>query len=160
MNIYEIDKELQSIIAELEESGGDLSPELAEKLAINDENFQEKITSYLHVIANVKSESDGLSSEIKRLQERKKSNDNTVARLKETIQRSMQLRDLDKMEAGTFKLSLRSSVAVQIEDADHLPSDYMRLKAEPNKTATKKAIDAGQEVQGARLVVNQSLQVK
>ena len=55
-----------------------------------------------------------------------------------------------------------SDVAAQIDDEGALPSDFVTttVTTKPDKTAIKKAIQAGQAVAGAVLVENQNLQIK
>ena len=53
-------------------------------------------------------------------------------------------------------------VAAQIDDEGALPPDFVTttVTTKPDKTAIKKAIQAGQAVAGAVLVENQNLQIK
>jgi hypothetical protein len=69
-----------------------------------------------------------------------------------------------KDERGLFKakLEIGRDEAVEIFDAEQLPSDYMRevpAKSEPDKKLIKKAIDDGFEVPGAKLVKRDRLKV-
>ena len=45
-SIYNITTELEDIFLELEENGGELTPELAERLAITQDNLKSKLDSY------------------------------------------------------------------------------------------------------------------
>ena len=49
-NIYQISQELLAIFDELEENGGELTPELEEQLNITREEFKDKIKSYSNVV--------------------------------------------------------------------------------------------------------------
>ena len=46
MNIFNIEKDLLSIFAEIEDNEGELTPEVEEKLAITKDNFNNKITNH------------------------------------------------------------------------------------------------------------------
>lgn len=65
-----------------------------------------------------------------------------------------------KFSSAKCAVSFRHSETVQVDDASIIPDDMMRIKAEPNKTAIKAALKAGQEVQGCTLVQNLSTQIK
>jgi hypothetical protein len=41
-----------------------------------------------------------------------------------------------------------------------LGAEFLRIKTEPNKTAIKEALESGQEVQGALIVENYSLNIR
>ena len=45
MNIWQIQQDLLDIFNELEDNGGELTPELEEKLAVTQEDFKNKIKS-------------------------------------------------------------------------------------------------------------------
>ena len=63
----------------------------------------------------------------------------------------------DKVETARTKIGFRKSTQVQIDDEGALPSDFVTttVTTKPDKTAIKKAIQAGQAVAGAVLVENQ-----
>ena len=68
----------------------------------------------------------------------------------------------DKVETARTKIGFRKSTHVQIDDEGALPPDFVTttVTTKPDKTAIKKAIQAGQAVAGAVLVENQNLQIK
>jgi len=68
----------------------------------------------------------------------------------------------EKTTAGTFKIGIRKSTAVQLMDETELPKEYVeqRVEYKPDKNAIKKALKDGQEVPGARLVYGEHLQIK
>ena len=72
MNIWQIQQDLLDIFNELEDNGGELTPELEEKLAVTQEDFKNKIKSYGEVIKSLKGEIDTIDKEIARLKEEKK----------------------------------------------------------------------------------------
>lgn len=45
-SIYNITAELEDIFLELEENGGELTPELEERLTITQDNLKEKLNNY------------------------------------------------------------------------------------------------------------------
>lgn len=161
-SIYHIEKEYALIAEELIENGGEITPEIATALQINEQELQVKATNYAFVIKQMIGDVDLIEAEIKRLQALKKSKETVTERLKETIQAAMEHHGILKIETPLIKLSFRKSESVEILDEEMLNSKYITSKTThaPNKTAIKEAIKAGEIVEGAALNQNQSLQIK
>ena len=67
----------------------------------------------------------------------------------------------EKFKTSKVSCSWRNTPSVEIEDVTLIPEEFLRTKApEPNKEAIKKALKAGFEVCGAKLVTKQSMSVK
>jgi hypothetical protein len=160
MNLYEITQEQISINNLLEESMGELTPELEEALKLNLDNFNAKAEGYVKAIKNYKAEEDAIAEEIKRLQEKKKVCQNAQARMKEALKTAMDVFDTPKVQAGLFKISLTKSEAVNIVDEDAIPEEYKKIKYEVSKTDIKNAIKSGVKVEGAELVENKSITIR
>lgn len=94
--------------------------------------------------------------------ERRKTAEKRVERLKDLLASSMLSVGRDKVETARTKIGFRKSTQVQIDDEGALPPDFVTttVTTKPDKTAIKKAIQAGQAVAGAVLVENQNLQIK
>lgn len=85
MNIFEIEQDLLSIFDEIEENEGELTPELEEKLAITQENFKNKVKSYINLIKIKEGELITISSEIDRLKKFGESKAKLITRLQNII---------------------------------------------------------------------------
>jgi hypothetical protein len=159
--LWEITQEFLSLASIIEEAGGEATDELMEHLAINRDSFSHKAEGYSKLILKWESEIDTASAEIKRIQAIKKTKENSVARLKETLLHALTLYGRDgKWETPLMKLSTRRSVAVEIVDETELPDAFFVVKKEASKTAIGNALKAGEEVPGAFLKENVSLQIK
>ena len=67
----------------------------------------------------------------------------------------------ERCKTSKVSCSWRNTPSVEIEDVTLIPAEFLRTKApEPNKEAIKKALKAGFEVCGAKLVTKQSMSVK
>ena len=67
----------------------------------------------------------------------------------------------EKFKTSKVSCSWRNTPSVEIEDVTLIPEEFLRTKvAEPNKEAIKKALKAGFDVCGAKLVTKQSMSVK
>ena len=160
--LYGITAELNAILAQLEELGGEITPEIEQALAINEEQFVAKAEDYGHAILNLKGMAAAAKAEKERLAGLQKFYENTQKRLTDALSSAMQVFGHDKVENATMRLSLRHSTATEVDDLDQLPAEYKTTKVEvvADKTAIKKAIQQGEDVPGAHLVENVSLQIK
>lgn len=160
MNLYEIKVEQQQLNNLLEENYGELTPELEEALKINEANFAVKVEGYVYAIKNYKAEMDVLANEIKRLQDKKKVCENAINRMKNALAEAMDIFGMPKAQAGLFKVSLTTSKMVNILDESIIPEQYKKIKYEVNKTDLKKAIENGEEIEGAEIVENHSVTIR
>lgn len=161
-SIFNIQQEYIDLLNQLEESDGELTPELEQALVINQQELEVKSVGYAHVIRKIEGDVDLIAAEIKRLQALKKAKETTVDRLKTSIESAMDLYGIRKVETPTMVLSLRPSESVTVEDEIVLPKEYVVAKTtySPDKVAIKKAIKAGEKISGATITVNQNLQIR
>ena len=121
-NIYQIKQELLSIFDELEENGGELTPELEEQLNISQEEFKDKIKSYSNVIKMLENDITNIKEEKVRLSDLQKSKEKSIERLKNIMIESIELfGDTTKsgskfIDFGTGKVSIRQTQAIEIEE--------------------------------------------
>lgn len=160
MNIYEITQEQINLNNMLEESMGELTPELEDALKINLDNFNAKAEGYVKAIKNYKADADAIADEIKKLQEKKRVCENAQQRLKDSLKTAMTVFDTPKVQVGLFKISLTTSEAVNIIDEDAIPQEYKKVKYEVSKTDIKNAIKSGLVVEGAEIKENTSITIR
>ena len=121
-NIYQISKELLSIFDELEENGGELTPELEEQLNITQEEFRDKIKSYSNVVKMLENDIIDIKAEKARLNDLQKSKEKTIERLKKIMIDAVELfGDTTKsgskyLDYGTGKVSIRNTQVVEVEE--------------------------------------------
>ena len=121
MNIWQIQQDLLDIFNELEENGGELTPELEEKLTVTQEDFKNKIKSYGEVIKSLKGEIDTIDKEIARLKELKDAKNKVIERLSKVIAEAItKFGDETKsggkfLDYGTGKISVRNTQKVEVD---------------------------------------------
>jgi hypothetical protein len=157
-NLFNIDAELYEVYNEIENNGGEMTPELEATLEITEAERLTKGEGYVYVIKQLRSQSDMIKSEIKRLQELAKRYENSAEKLSDTLLQSVVAHG--QIKTALVTISTRKSKSVSITDESLLKAEFMRIKTEPNKTAIKEALEAGQEVQGALIVENYSLNIR
>ena len=159
LTLYHIDEEQRRINAMLEETGGEITPEIEELMVVNEQNFVTKAENYGYAILHYKAIVAAVKAEKDRLDAIKKTAENAIARMEERLVGAMQTFDKPKVEAATLKLSLRRSERVVVDDEAKVPADCIKVKTEISKTDLKAHIKAGEDC-GAHLEENQSLQIK
>lgn len=166
MKLYEISENYRNIADLL------TSPELAENPdvigaleAIEDE-FNNKAVNTVKAIKMVESDIDTIDTEIKRLKAMKKVRKNALDSVKDYLKRNMAATGIFKIESPLFKIGYaeRKNAAVELDEdlflANNLNQDLVSVKITPSKTAIKKALEAGEQIIGARLVDSQILTIK
>lgn len=121
-NIFNIQNELLAIFDELEENGGELTPELEEQLNISKEEFRDKIKSYSDVVKMLENDITDIKEEKARLSDLQKSKEKSIERLKKIMVESIEMfGDTTKsgskfIDFGTGKVSVRQTQAVEVEE--------------------------------------------
>lgn len=160
-SIYELNKNYMELTAMLEAAE---TPEEIEAiqntLEMLDLSIEEKIENTAKYIINVESDIQGIKAEIYRLNKVKKSKESTIETLKNNIEYSMKQKGIEKLEVGTFKAGYRKSESVEILNLDVIPADYTKVEIKADKTAIKKAIKAGETVEGAQIQTNMNFYIK
>lgn len=167
MNLFQLTLEEMNFISMMEETGGEVTDEIMEDLAIRRENFQHKAEAYSKFILKLESEADIAAAEIKRIQAIKKTKENTATRLRETLRDALMVFGNENPKTGNkayetalFKLSLRKSQSVEITDENEVPDEFWAIKKEISKSTISQAIKDGLEVPGATMKENYGLQIK
>lgn len=159
ITLYQISEDQRRLNAMLEETGGELTPELEEALAITEQNFVTKAENYGKAILHYKQLVAAAKAETDRIKAIQKTCENAIARMEERLRDAMILFDKPKVEMATMKISLRKSERVVIDDENNLPADCIVVKTEVSKTEVKRHLKAGETI-GAHLEENQSLQIR
>lgn len=164
MKLYEIDSAILEVI-ENDFSFDDETGEVfftVDDLNALDMARNEKLEGCILFIKNCESEANAIKAEITALQARMKRKQAAADRLREYVLYSMESMHDKTFETAKAYARVGYYQRVDVEDMDALPGEYVREKVttSPDKTAIKKAIKAGAEVMGARLVSYPSLTVK
>lgn len=121
MNLFEIQKQYQEIFSKMEELSENPENENVEnieelflKLSENEELFKDKIKNTGFFVKNKESENEAIEKEIKRLQIRKKRNENIINRMENYISLEMKSRGFEKLKFETLDFGFRKSSSVDI----------------------------------------------
>jgi hypothetical protein len=118
---------------------------------------EQKLEGYAQLIRQLEAEAEAHKMEADWHNTRRKARENAAARLKERVGMHLAATGQEKAKAGLFSFGWHKSTAVEILDEANIPAELFRVVTEPDKTAIKKAIQAGEEVSGAQLVERRSV---
>ena len=159
-SLYNITAEHRYLCAMLEESGGELTPEIEEALAINEEQLAVKAEAYAEMVNKYSNLAAIAKARKEQMAAAQAAAEKIAQRLKDRLCDAMVEFDTPKIESGFYRLSLRSTKSVVVDDEAVLPNAYRIVKTTVDKAAIKAAIESGEEVRGAHLQMNKSLIIK
>jgi len=152
--------QLNNAYAQLQQMIEDGQEGLEDTLDSITDAVEEKLEAYAMVIKNIESDVEGIKSEEKRLAERRKIMENGVVRMKQAIAETLQNSGQDKVKTEKFTFSWRKSSKVEVSNIDSLPQQYVKVERTISRSELAKALKAGEQIEGAQLVENQSLSIR
>lgn len=160
-SIYELNKDYAELSAMLEAAETEEEIQaIQDTLEMINVSIEEKLENTGKFIKNTESDITGIKAEIERLTAMKKTKENFVERLKNNVEFALKEKGLETLTVGTFKAGYRKSESVEIINLDVIPADFTKVEIKADKTAIKKAIKAGEVVEGAEIKVNQNFYIK
>ena len=162
VSLYEISADFLKALDGLEvdeETGEIMNFDAVEAL---DAQFEDKAESVACYIKNLSAFAADLKAEEENLSARRKTVERRVDSVKKYLSSCLATVGKDKVVTAKARISFRKSIQVQIDDEAALPADFVTttVTTKPDKTAIKKAIQAGEDVTGASLVENRNIQIK
>lgn len=119
-SLFSIKAELQDIILQLEE--GEATDELVAKLGITEDNLKDNIADYLQVIKRYQCDIKECSDEVARVNQIKKTRNNTLRRLKDAVLEAVLMfgstgKSGNKViEGSTYKIYSRNTTTTVLDD--------------------------------------------
>ena len=122
---------------------------------------EEKLESYCKVIRQLEADAEMLKAEKERIENKKKTVDNSIGRMKKAVIEFMKASGSTKSTAGTFTVALSTSKATKIVDESLIPKKYF-IKQEPkiDKNAILGMLKSGAKVKGCELQINEGVRIK
>jgi hypothetical protein len=148
MNLFNLTQEAKAILA-MEDIDEQTINDTLEGIGLED-----KFSSYSAIIKTLNADSDALANAIKQLQEKKKSTENKVVRLKEIAMNAMIELDMIKAGDAIHSLTLRTGSKmskVVHDDTAKFPIEFVSLIEKYDKAGLKKALKNGAEFEGYHL---------
>ena len=122
---------------------------------------EEKLEGYCKVIRQLEADAEMLKAEKERIENKKKTVDNSIGRMKKAVIEFMKASGSTKSTAGTFTVALSTSKATKIVDESLIPKKYF-IKQEPkiDKKAILEMLKSGAKVKGCELQINDGVRIK
>lgn len=159
-SLYTIDNEIQNLLMSyIDESTGEIQESALSDLEFLQENRKEKLQNIILFFKNTENEEVIIDRELARLKSLKTRSQKKQEFLKKILQESMRKSGENKLEYATCSASIRKNPpSVIIEGSGDL-SEFTKKEIilKVDKVAIKKAIQSGREIEGVRLVQNESL---
>ena len=163
-NIYELTESIRLLWDLMDQ--GELDDDVLKDAMMNSqEDLKDKLEGYCKFIRQMESDVDGISVEIKRLQDRKAVLKNTIERSKKVMQMAMETAGEKKVKGQIFTISIQAnpeSVVLDESYIENIPPEYLKVK-EPDidKAKLKEDLKNGVNLDGiAHLEQTESLRIK
>ena len=159
--LYEIKGELDNCFKQDDMVVNGQTGEVFDASYLDHLNMQldEKIDNIAAFIKNLTADNGNCDEQIAYFQNRKKQNTRRIEWLKKYLADNLGSK---KYVTTRAEVSFRNTKAVEIVDENKLPDEYKKIKTTytPDKKSIKQAIESGNPVEGAELVVRRSTIVK
>lgn len=135
---------------------------LKDTLASINDAIEDKADGYVAVIKTLEGDNKAIDEEIKRLRQRKTSNQNGVKRLKESLQEAMEQTGKEKFKTALNSYSIANNPpSIEVVNESLIPKSYWVEQAPKlNKKEILSDIKNGVEIKGAEVVQTRSLRVR
>ncbi|ATV36431.1 siphovirus Gp157 family protein [Fusobacterium pseudoperiodonticum] len=168
MNFYDVTKDYIEKMEYLElginAETGEISEDKNQLAIWNQELTQDLKNKSANIIAVVRNQEltiEALDTEIERLKGLKKLRENQLNKFKDYIKNVMLVNKIEKIDTVLGTIKFTKSTSTEIYDESLIDKKFIEIVTTEkiSKEKIKSALKAGENVQGARLVVNKNLKV-
>lgn len=159
MTLYELTEAMRNFDLEIDEETGEiLNGDELDLLALE---HDQKLINCVYYYKNIKAEAEALKAEKQKLAARQAAAEKKAEWMKRYIAYDLNGEKFEPKDDVTVKVTYRKSEQVECADVFQVPDEYLRYKEpELDKAKVKKALKAGETVEGCSLVVKQNIQIK
>lgn len=146
----------------IDKETGEVDELVAEQLWMCKDALNDKIQNYGIIVKQLIADAKMFDDELKNLEKRKARAERNAEWLKEFLSTAMQQMEMTEFKNSKVNITFRKSSKVEITDPNKLDKKYMVEKTTytPSKTMIADDLKAGIEVEGAKLVETQNIQIK
>lgn len=163
MKLHEIPLESRRIDALLEESSGEITPDIEVALAGLDEELSRKVDWVGTLIAEHLSRSSAYENEAARLTAMKRAQLNCADRLQAYLKSTLEALGVERVEGRFFQASIQKTGRPSIRwdgDREAIPEGYRRVSVAPDLNAAQEAYAAGVLPEGFVATFSTSLRIR
>jgi len=160
MKLYELPESL-AILDDLVDQGGIEEETLQSALDSLGTQVEAKMEGIARLVRNWESEADAVDAEVRRLRDRSASLKKEARRLRDYALGCLRAANQRKVKLPIVTVWVGTSKSVQVTvEPEALPRAYQRITVSVNKTALKKALEAGETIEGAGIVESEYLAMR
>jgi len=161
LKLYEINAALEALLEQVDEETGELTCDMEQLEALSLER-DEKLEGLALSTKNDRAEAEAIYAEIDNLSKRARALKNRAERKSEFLERML---NGEKFQTPRVAITYRTSQAVELTpeflEWAITQDKFLRYKdPEPDKTAIKAALKAGETVPGAEIVTRSNMSIK
>ena len=164
LSLYQLSNDYLNVLAFLTDADNDIEPQVIhDTLEAIEGELQDKVVNVAKFIRNLESTAEAIKAAETEMAKRRKALEQRVTWLKGYLKSNMELTGIQTIECPYFKLSIaKNPASVEVLDETQIPEHFKRIETvvHLDKTAIKAAINAGQTIDGARLVNGTRLVIK
>lgn len=177
--LHEIVTDLSVLLAQVEENDGELTPEIAEELEDTGLELRDKVDAVMAYREDVLGDAEKFKAGAARLTANRQTLERTAKSLADYVRGCLEAADVKSIATERFKKIWRQNnpVKVVVDDAERVPEEYRlatltvalaelpgyllsKATISPDTAAIKTDLQAGLEVDGARLEQGEHLRAK
>lgn len=164
MNLYEITTELQTALAALDETSGEMTPALQATLDGLQGDLEAKAQGIVHVVRNLQAHAEACASEAALLEQKAARSARSARGLKDYLKLQLERLGLPRLDAGVFKIRVQAnppSVRCDVP-LEQLPAPLVKRRevVELDRAAVLEAARAGLSLPaGLRVEVGSHLRI-
>lgn len=160
VRLFDLTESYQQVYDLIAEEGDEKA--LIDTLESIEDAFEDKADGYQAVIKSLEADNVAIDEEIKRLRQRKTTNQNGIKRLKESLQEAMLRTDKIKFKTALHSYSIANNPpSLDIETEKYIPTEYWVSQApKVNKKDLLADLKNGKEIKGVTVKQTQSLRVR
>lgn len=160
VRLFDLTESYQQVYDLIAEEGDEKA--LIDTLESIEDAFEDKADGYQAVIKSLEADNVAIDEEIKRLRQRKTTNQNGIKRLKESLQEAMVRTDKTKFKTALHSYSIANNPpSLDIETEKYIPTEYWVSQApKVNKKDLLADLKNGKEIKGVTVKQTQSLRVR
>lgn len=159
-SLVNIINEFSRLDSLLIESGGELTEELEQALALNEKNLQQKVDGYKLYIEHLKTRAEYFKNLENEAKEARKMFENVEDKLKERIKHVMSFLNVNEIEGETFRFKLiEGKDKLVVKDEALVSDEYKRevVSLELDKEKLLHDLQSGLKIEGVEIQVIKSL---
>lgn len=174
VKLYQLTGLYAQLCEDLEEGGGELTPELEEALESTEAALNEKLENLGRLVKTLEADADfwtarqkAFDSEAKRMKAKADARSSRVASIKRYATQCLQSADMQKVKTESFSFNLQADHSVEAT-GEEIDPQFVRIKEELDKkalmehwkTLSEEEREAHREFKGATIVTKMGLRIR